>query len=195
MREVLDGTSSALCFGERAHRDVAYSGWATANARTTMDGYGFWAPSTGLPGLGDVTLGSDQRINYRHPKSGTIPNQNSSEDARVAAHGSEHVGGSHVTLCDGSARLISENIDQTIRAALGTRATGVVFGEFQANRIEYQNPLCADSNQVPSRTGKKIKGRWSILSPTTSSPRFLSVSQTSSLCHFLTVNCPFRPAM
>ena len=130
MRDIVDGTSSTLCFGERAHRDVAYRVWATANARSTMDGYRFWAPSTGLPGLGDVTLGTDQRINYRHPKSGTVPNQNSYEDARVSAHGSEHVGGSHVTLCDGSARFISENIDQSIWAALGTRAKGEIVGEF-----------------------------------------------------------------
>lgn len=130
LRDVTDGTSSTLCFGERAHRDVAYRNWATANSRTTMDGYGFWAPSTGLPGVGDVTLGTDQRINYRHPTSGTIPNQNSYEDARVSAHGSEHVGGAQVTLCDGSSRFVSENIDHAIWSALGTRQGSEIVSEF-----------------------------------------------------------------
>jgi prepilin-type N-terminal cleavage/methylation domain-containing protein len=130
IRDVLDGTSSTLCFGERAHRDAAYNTWAAANSRTTMDGFGLWAPSTGLPGLGDVTLGTDQKINYRHPITGTVPNQNSYEDARVSAHGSEHVGGSHVALCDGSARFLSENIDRGVWSALGTRGQGEVVGEF-----------------------------------------------------------------
>ncbi len=130
MRDILDGSTCTLCFGERAHRDIAYNAWATANSRTTMDGYGFWAPSTGLPGLGDVTLGTDQNINYRHPTSGTIPNQNSYEDARVSAAGSEHVGGAHVTLCDGSSRFISENIDRGVWTSLGTRAKAEIIGEF-----------------------------------------------------------------
>ena len=94
-----------------------------------MDGFGFWAPSTGLPGLEDVTLGKDQRLNYRHPKV-TVPNQNSSEDARVSAFGSEHVGGAHFTLCDGSVRFISENIDTGVWTALGTREKAEIVGEF-----------------------------------------------------------------
>ena len=130
MRDVMDGTTNTLCFGERAHRDEAFNAWAAANNRTTMDGYGFWAPSTGLPGVGDVTLGTDQKINYRHPTTGTIPNQNSYEDARVSAFGSEHVGGVHVTLCDGSARFISQNLDRGVWTALGTRAKAEVVGEF-----------------------------------------------------------------
>ncbi len=129
IRDVIDGTTSTLCFGERAHRDVAYHAWASANTRSTMDGFGFWAPSTGLPGLGDVTLGTNQRMNYRHP-TGTVPNQNSYEDARVSAYGSEHVGGSQFTLCDGSARFISENIDTGVWAALGTRGNAEIVGEF-----------------------------------------------------------------
>jgi Protein of unknown function (DUF1559) len=130
MRDILDGTTTTLCFGERAHRDVAYNVWATANSRTTMDGYGFWAPSTGLPGLGDVTLGTDQNINYRHPTSGTLPNQNSAEDARVSAFGSEHVGGAQFTLCDGSSRFISENIDRGVWTALGTRAKSEIVSDY-----------------------------------------------------------------
>lgn len=130
IRDILDGTTNTICFGERAHRDVAYSAWATANARTTMDGFGYWAPSTGLPGLGDVTLGTDQKINYRHPTTGTMPNQHSYEDARVSAFGSEHVGGVNIALCDGSVRFLSDSIDAGIWRSLGTRANGEVIGEF-----------------------------------------------------------------
>ena len=127
--DVTDGTSSTLCFGERSHRDVAFNAWARSNSRPTMDEYGFWAPSTGLPGLGDVTLGTDQRINYRHPKV-MVPNQNRYEDARVSAFGSEHAGGAQFTLCDGSVRLISENIDRNVWTSLGTRGKAETVGEF-----------------------------------------------------------------
>ena len=43
---------------------------------------------------------------------------------------SQHTGGVHVLLCDGSVRFISENIDRPIWRALGSRAGGEVIGEF-----------------------------------------------------------------
>lgn len=41
-----------------------------------------------------------------------------------------HVGGAHGLLCDGSVRFVGENVDWTVRRALGTRAGGEVLGEF-----------------------------------------------------------------
>ncbi len=43
---------------------------------------------------------------------------------------SHHVGGVHVTLCDGSVRFVSENIDLGIWRAVGTRNGKEVVGEF-----------------------------------------------------------------
>ena len=41
-----------------------------------------------------------------------------------------HTGGVQVTLCDGSVRFISDNIDQTVWRGLGTRIGGEVLSEF-----------------------------------------------------------------
>lgn len=43
---------------------------------------------------------------------------------------SKHVGGVHVTLCDGSVRFVSDNISLAIWRALGSRAGGEVIGSF-----------------------------------------------------------------
>ena len=44
--------------------------------------------------------------------------------------GSYHVGGAHFTLGDASVRFISENINQSVYNALGSRNGGEVVGEF-----------------------------------------------------------------
>jgi hypothetical protein len=46
------------------------------------------------------------------------------------AFGSHHVGGLHVSLCDGSSRFVGENISLAIWRALGSRAGSEVIGEF-----------------------------------------------------------------
>ena len=43
---------------------------------------------------------------------------------------SNHVGGVHLLLCDGSVRFVSDNVDTTTWRGLGTRANGEVLGEF-----------------------------------------------------------------
>ena len=43
---------------------------------------------------------------------------------------SQHVGGAHALLCDGSVRFVSENVSQDVWRFLGTRAGGEVLGEF-----------------------------------------------------------------
>jgi prepilin-type processing-associated H-X9-DG protein len=43
---------------------------------------------------------------------------------------SEHVGGVHVLLCDGSVRFASENMDLNTWRSMGTRSGSEVIGEF-----------------------------------------------------------------
>lgn len=43
---------------------------------------------------------------------------------------SRHVGGVHVTMCDGSVRFVSENVDRTTWRAVGTRNGGEVVSDF-----------------------------------------------------------------
>ena len=54
--DILDGTTNTLLFGERYHRDDNYD--ANAGTYTKMAGWGYWSPSSGQPGIGDVTLGA-----------------------------------------------------------------------------------------------------------------------------------------
>lgn len=46
------------------------------------------------------------------------------------AYGSQHPGGVHVALADGSVRFVSENIDLTVWSYLGSRADGTPVGDF-----------------------------------------------------------------
>ncbi|GIX04747.1 MAG: prepilin-type N-terminal cleavage/methylation domain-containing protein [Planctomycetaceae bacterium] len=48
----------------------------------------------------------------------------------IFAARSEHTGGVHTLLCDGSVRFVSENIDLRLWRALGTRAGGEPLSEF-----------------------------------------------------------------
>lgn len=124
--EVTDGLSSTLLFGERFHRDDQYD--ANAGTFNRMNSWGLWAPTSGLPGVGDVTLGTLIPINYRHPAGQAV--NATFEDRRITAFGSGHVGGAQFTLADGSARFISENISLTILQQLSTRFKGEVVGDF-----------------------------------------------------------------
>lgn len=130
IRDVLDGTSTTLMFGERYHKDDAYD-QNTPPSKNKMNQWGFWCPSGSGAGVGDVTLSTYQRINYHHPiTTPPTPVTNALEDARVCAMGSGHVGGAHVALADGSCRFLNENMDFTAFQALGTRAKGELVNPF-----------------------------------------------------------------
>ncbi len=128
-RDATDGLSNTLLFGERSHVDQLYKQWATTNARPQMDGMGYWAPSTGLPGIGDVTLSTAVPINYLHP-SATAANNNQFEDFRISAFGSMHSGGANFCMGDGVVRFLSESMSYPVFQGLGTRANNEVPGEF-----------------------------------------------------------------
>lgn len=126
MSDIIDGTSQTLLFGERYHRDPDYD--ANAGSYTRLTDWGYWSPTTGVNGVGDVTLSALVPINYNHP-AGT-PVNDAYEDQRISAFGSGHTGGSQFCLADGSVRFISENISQTVLTSLATRRGGEVVGEF-----------------------------------------------------------------
>lgn len=51
-------------------------------------------------------------------------------DPRCSSPSSNHTGGCQVLLCDGSVRMLSENIDNNVRYDLSNRKDGHVIGEF-----------------------------------------------------------------
>ena len=141
IRDLTDGMSQTILLGERSHDDKNYDSFFTNGlTQNPMNGWGHWAPSGGGFGLTDVTLSSFGPINYRLPwdfanKPGSISSSATFDAAnetiqRLNAYGSQHVGGAHVALADGSARFLSENIDLATYRALSTRAGGEVPGEY-----------------------------------------------------------------
>jgi prepilin-type N-terminal cleavage/methylation domain-containing protein/prepilin-type processing-associated H-X9-DG protein len=120
MADILDGTSQTLLFGERYHRDVDYD--LNAGTFTKMSGWGYWCPSAGAPGMGDVTLGTMVPINYLHPPAVAV--NAAYEERRITAMGSGHSGGCNVALADGSTRFVSDSVDAALWRALSTRAGG-----------------------------------------------------------------------
>lgn len=141
IRDVTDGTSLTLLLGERNHTDTNYdtfySGGYTQNP---MAGWGYWASAGGQFATTDLTMSSFGPINYRLPfsfsnKPGSISSSATFDAApevinRMCAFGSQHVGGCHFALVDGSVRFVSENIDSTVLRGLSTRAGAEVVGEF-----------------------------------------------------------------
>lgn len=106
MRDIIDGTSSTLLVGE-----ITGSLSQTGLNGNSYTGYDVFDTSSGVNSIDTV------------PGGGTFA-------FRPQGFSSYHVGGCHFTLCDGSVRFLSENIDQGTLSALTTRAGKEVVGEF-----------------------------------------------------------------
>lgn len=126
VRDVLDGLSQTLLFGERYHRDEAYD--ANAGTLRKVSNWGYWAPSEGLPGLGDVTLSAFVPIGYLHTPGQTVTT--AMEDRRISAFGSGHTGGANFALADGSVRFMSNNMSLPVLQKVATRAKSDTPGDF-----------------------------------------------------------------
>jgi prepilin-type N-terminal cleavage/methylation domain-containing protein/prepilin-type processing-associated H-X9-DG protein len=111
-----DGTANTFMFGERYHKDPAYTaisglgGWAWANYQAGQDYIG----STPVP------------VNFTLAPGTPIGGPNFYEDDRVCAFGSGHSGGANFALCDGSVRFVTliDNSNLQFLQALSTRQGG-----------------------------------------------------------------------
>lgn len=146
-RDITDGTSNTLCVGEGA-TGVPWGVSAGNNPLVEIPDpggrvqQGWIAPQPnplGIQSMSGYTTGGNYgttvwKIN-QNPVVETVyddadlGNCNSAGDY-TSNFRSPHVGGSQFLLADGSAKLISENIDQTTFNSLGTRGGGEVVGEF-----------------------------------------------------------------
>lgn len=74
------------------------------------------------PGWEDSLAGQCRNVTY-------APCDQASGDVNIHAR-SYHTGGAHHVLADGSVRMISNSVDESVYQALGTRAGGEIVGEF-----------------------------------------------------------------
>lgn len=131
--EITDGMSNTIMIVEDAARPRVFlrgkpsgattkDGWGWADTETgySMDG----ADDTGAVGKATCVLGTGPCTLTTAVRPSAVNMINDSEMY------SFHIGGSQVLLCDGSVRFITENISASTLAALATRNSGEVVGEY-----------------------------------------------------------------
>jgi prepilin-type processing-associated H-X9-DG protein len=128
IKDIADGSSNTLLFGERHHRDRKFDELQPtllAQAAPIAE-IGKWS-FVAHPGImANATLHSAAPINYRVPSGGTLTNLND----RACAFGSGHPGGANFAFADGSVRPLSDSTPLLSLQALSTRAGGEVAGDF-----------------------------------------------------------------
>jgi prepilin-type N-terminal cleavage/methylation domain-containing protein len=117
-RDITDGTSNTLAVGETTWNFKNYLWGATA--------------CPGNPALNGTSRWGLARWGVGYPNSGlgntaTVMNNFAGSPA---GYSSQHVGGIHVLLADGTVRFLSQNIGFDTYTALSTKAGGEVLGEF-----------------------------------------------------------------
>jgi prepilin-type N-terminal cleavage/methylation domain-containing protein/prepilin-type processing-associated H-X9-DG protein len=106
MRDVTDGTSNTLMFGERGTPTALDYGWLLCSFGTGE-------------GLGDNLVATAVGLGRGLP------------DGNHNLHfWSYHVGGAHFAMADGSVRFLSNNLDFAAFQKLSTKGTGEVIGDF-----------------------------------------------------------------
>lgn len=113
---VTDGTSNTFAIGEAVARYCTHTWWWWFNGSTATCSVPLNAPAVCTT---NPALSPDARLAQCW---GDWPNNYSFK--------SMHVGGGQFTMCDGSVRFISENIDLSLYRGLATIAGGEVLGEF-----------------------------------------------------------------
>ena len=102
---ITDGTSNTMMIIESMH-------WTDKNNKASVQNDAAW-------------MGAFAIHSMKMPIN-TQPNG----DFRCDQWSSNHVGGAHGLLCDGSVRFVSENIDWQVRKAIATRARNEIVGDF-----------------------------------------------------------------
>jgi prepilin-type N-terminal cleavage/methylation domain-containing protein/prepilin-type processing-associated H-X9-DG protein len=125
VKDVLDGSSNTLLFGERLHDDPEYelqrlSVWPDG---PPMAGWGRWGFVANQGASGNVSLSTPAPINYRVPAGGNF----SALEDRACTYGSGHPGGANFAFADGSVRFLRDGTPLQTLQALSTRAGAEVI--------------------------------------------------------------------
>jgi prepilin-type N-terminal cleavage/methylation domain-containing protein/prepilin-type processing-associated H-X9-DG protein len=132
-RDIADGASNTLLFGERNHTDRNFELFAELGWTQSFKTWGWWAPSGGRKAIGHVTLSAHVPINFSI--SFTPANADQADppavdgvsfahyaNQRICAFGSNHPGGANFAFADGSCVFLSEALALKVLQGLATRA-------------------------------------------------------------------------
>ncbi|QDT30073.1 putative major pilin subunit [Gimesia panareensis] len=117
LRDITDGTSNTFLLGELSS---AANGWG---GNTGWDDMVTWTWATYYYGSTSGYLMIDTKL-VQYPIGSGLHSQYG------VGWRSPHVGGTHMLLCDGSVRFLSESLSLDLLKSLATRGTGEVVGEF-----------------------------------------------------------------
>ncbi len=115
LAEILDGLSNTIACGERQNGPFRKGG---------VHGSHFSYETTWAGAVREVTDSSDDHGHMVLFQSGHAPNSAYSDDRDVSA---PHVGYANFLFCDGSVRLITDQVDLPVYLGLTTRAGGEIF--------------------------------------------------------------------
>ncbi|HIE97970.1 MAG TPA: DUF1559 domain-containing protein [Planctomycetes bacterium] len=130
IRNITDGTSNTIQIGEVANRNQL---WRDNRLVPIPDPEAIAQSLTGGGAWADLFNGElwiEGRLYDGTPGADGGPCAINCSNFRGAGMYSWHTGGAQVLLCDGSSRFITENIAQSVLAALVTCSKGEVVGEF-----------------------------------------------------------------
>jgi prepilin-type processing-associated H-X9-DG protein len=123
LKDITDGSSRTLLFGERFHEDAEFDRLKPnlLPGVGSIGGMGRWGYVADVGATVHVTLHTPVTINYQTP-----PGAVQLED-RVCAFGSGHPRGANFAFADGSARFVAEELPLENLQALSTRAGEEAF--------------------------------------------------------------------
>lgn len=118
LKDITDGSSKTLLFGERFHLDPEFDrrNPDLRPGTESIGGIGRWGYVANVGAMAHVTLHTAVKINYQTP-----PGADQLFD-RVCAIGSGHPRGANFAFADGSARFVVEDLPLEILQALSTRS-------------------------------------------------------------------------
>ncbi len=133
LRQIKDGLSQTLLYGERSHEDANYQTFYDAGWGEPLAQWGWWGASTSRKMIGHVTMSALAPINYRlpvpfadrgalDPPATSFAQFQDFVDRRVSAYGSNHPGGANFCFADGSVRFLNGCLEHTLLKAFSTRA-------------------------------------------------------------------------
>ncbi len=129
-RDIVDGTSSTIAFGENLTGTAADSrGILSSNGPTNTSIYFLHGPNTSVPDIA-VSANSCPATTPRNQPCRIVSKYTWPNELWHGAARSEHKGGVQFCFVDGSVRWISDNIDLSIYHSLGQRNDGRVIREY-----------------------------------------------------------------